>query len=259
MNIAKRTAVRRDRYTDPESLVVAEHVGLLDDTWLDQGTIACGGFPTLKVWTDLIVNDSTGHQLELRPKHTAGAGTEYTIPVAADYQETIGDADLSIVYTYDVSSIPFLEVYTKATLVGITAAKLEAAATAQGSWATWEAITDGSFGITLYGIEYNIDGIDFSGVGSMTAVADKVRDAIRATTGRSELVTWTGTAFIIFAEASADSSITHTRTSTGTVGTDLSGEPLLSNNYLAGIDNDGTVTGKVGTTGTLTLEYTKEY
>jgi len=63
--------------------------------------------------------------------------------------------------------------------------------------ANWKAVTDGSFRIRLDDRYYNISGIDFSSisgaVGSMSEVASVLQAAVRAATGGSETVTWSGT------------------------------------------------------------------
>jgi hypothetical protein len=91
--------------------------------------------------------------------------------------------------------------------------------------AIWDSVSDGSFRLTLDGTAYNVDGIDFTApVTSMGEVASTIQAALRVVTGSTETVTWSGTEFVITsADTTASSSITVLTTSTGTVGTDISG------------------------------------
>mgnify|MGYP001455983618 CR=1 FL=1 len=90
--------------------------------------------------------------------------------------------------------------------------------------ATWAAVTDGSFRINIDGVEQNFDAIDFTGVASMEAVAAKLQSTIRAATKRFETVVWSTNKFIITSSNDTKSSlISGVTTSTGTVGTDISG------------------------------------
>lgn len=107
-------------------------------------------------------------------------------------------------------------VYTPAYLTGDTGA--------QSTAATWAAVTNGSFRITLNGSAYNIDGINFTGCATMAAVAAVIQTAIRAMTGSTETCVWSTNKFVITsANTSFTSAITVLSTSTGTVGTDISG------------------------------------
>lgn len=105
-----------NRYTDAESLVSASDIGASDDTWVDQGSeIDCRGYKTLAIFVVLTVNDSTGNQLQILPKIELAGSDEYTLETSADYQKTIGDSDLKVVYTFNVEGIPFVQLQTKAT------------------------------------------------------------------------------------------------------------------------------------------------
>jgi len=105
-----------------------------------------------------------------------------------------------------------------------TPAYLTGGASAEGSFATWAAIANGSFRITIDGVAYNIDAIDFTGDASMNDVADTIQTAIRAATGNLETVVWSTDHFVISSvDTTSSSAITVTETSTGTVGTDISG------------------------------------
>lgn len=106
---------------------------------------------------------------------------------------------------------------------GITPAYLTGDTGAESVPATWEAVTDGSFRITINDMPYNIDGIDFTGDTTMDNVAATIQAAIRALTEGLETVVWSSDHFVITTVAGLLSAITVTSTSTGTVGTDISG------------------------------------
>lgn len=87
---------------------------------------------------------------------------------------------------------------------------------------TWQAVTDGSFTITIDGTEYDITGLDFSGDSDMDDVAATIQAGIRAATSGSELVFWDTDHFVIqSADETADSEVSVT-SAEGT-GTDISG------------------------------------
>ena len=95
---------------------------------------------------------------------------------------------------------------------------------ATSAFATWAAITDGSFRITVDGTAYNVDTVDFSGAGDMDAVAAILQVDLRVATSGTETVVWDTDHFVITSiQEDEDSEISVTTTSTGTVGTDLSG------------------------------------
>jgi len=88
--------------------------------------------------------------------------------------------------------------------------------------ATWIAVTDGSFKITIDGVERLVSGLDFSTAVDLPAVALIIQNAIRALTGKLETVVYTAPRFVISsASVYIDSSITVT--SSAGVGTDISG------------------------------------
>ena len=94
---------------------------------------------------------------------------------------------------------------------------------AEGTFGTWAAVTDGSFRITIDGTAYNVDAINFTGDLSMADVAATIQAEIRTATGALETVVWSTNHFVITTVNSSSSAITVTETSTGTVGTDISG------------------------------------
>lgn len=110
--------------------------------------------------------------------------------------------------------------------------------------AAWAGVTNGSFRVTIDGTARNIDGINFTGVASLANVASTIQTAIRTVTSGLETVTWNGSAFIIASgNTTSSSSITVLSTSTGTVGTDISGAGAFP--YLDSETARGTVTNAV--------------
>ena len=113
------------------------------------------------------------------------------------------------------------------------------------NYVDWAAVTNGSFRFTLDGVARNVDAIDFTGVTSMDDVATKIQTAIRALTSKTETVVWNNTSkrmVITSSIATTTSAITVLTTSTGTVGTDISGNGMVS--WLNG--DVGTVTNRAG-------------
>lgn len=85
--------------------------------------------------------------------------------------------------------------------------------------ATWAAVANGEFAITIDGVARNITGIDFTGLTTMADIAAKIQLSIRAVTLGSETVTWSTDHFII----TAFDAITVTSAVAGGTGTDISG------------------------------------
>lgn len=113
-------------------------------------------------------------------------------------------------------------VYTPAYLTGDTGA--------QTNIALWDSVSDGSFRATIDGTARNIDGIDFTASGalgvvtSMEEVAAVIQYYLRAVTGSTETVVWSTNRFILTsANTTSSSQFSVLTTSTGTVGTDISG------------------------------------
>lgn len=95
---------------------------------------------------------------------------------------------------------------------------------AQSTAATWAAVTDGSFRITVDGTAYNVDAINFTGDADMDDVASTIQTALRTATSGTETVVWDTDHFVITSgDTTSSSAVTVTTTSTGTVGTDISG------------------------------------
>ena len=111
---------------------------------------------------------------------------------------------------------------------------------AESAHAVWAGVGNGSFRISIDGVVYNIDAINFGAVASMADVASIIQTAIRAATGALETVAWSTDHFIITTVKSAFSAITVTSTSTGTVGTDISGAGAA--NWMDADIDEGVVT-----------------
>lgn len=118
--------------------------------------------------------------------------------------------------------------------------------------ATRQAVTDGSFSITLDGIIQDVVNIDFSACTSMAEVAAKIQTEIRALTEKEETVTWSTDHFIITADNNSTSTITVTSAVAPAVGTDISGEWATA--FMDSEVARGTVTSKVTTNKLLSID-----
>ncbi|MDD4307868.1 MAG: PKD domain-containing protein, partial [Thermoplasmata archaeon] len=126
--------------------------------------------------------------------------------------------------------------------------------------ANWNAITDGSFRITLDGISRDISGVDFSGPITMNTVALLVENAIRAADTSDGFAnatcTWTGTRFII---ASGTTGLSSTafwlEQHSGMVGTDISGTTPGSSPLFWWLDCGDNATWDNGTTSHLFVKW----
>lgn len=128
------------------------------------------------------------------------------------------------------------EIYTPGYLTGGTSA--------QSNAGTWAAVTDGSFRVTVDGVTYNVDGIDFTGDLSMSDVATTIQTALRAATSGTETVVWSTDHFVITSgDTSSTSAVSLLETSTGTVGTDISGAG--ASDWMDADSGNGTVTAAV--------------
>jgi hypothetical protein len=85
--------------------------------------------------------------------------------------------------------------------------------------ATWNAVKDGEFAITIDGTAYDITELDFSEAADMAAVAAIIQAAIRAKTELNETVVWSTNKFVI----TSKTAITVTSAVDGGSGTDISG------------------------------------
>jgi len=153
--------------------------------------------------------------------------------------EVLIDADVDVVYEGTGDAV-FAKTQrgTEVDLV-IEPAYLETGVVTETDADVWELITDGSFRISIDGTAYNVDGIDFDTDADMDDVAASIQTALQSATSGSETVTWdsTNSKFVISSvSATASSEISVLSTSTGTVGTDISGS-----DYLNGRNGSGTV------------------
>ena len=138
--------------------------------------------------------------------------------------------------------------------IDYTPAFLTGGSSATSVVATWTAVTDGEFAITIDGTAYDITEIDFSsGITTMDDVAAKIQEAIRLETEGSETCVWSTDHFVITSgSALSNSAITVTSAVSGGTGTDISG--VAATPFLDAESGQGTVTNAVKlTTGTLTL------
>ena len=89
----------------------------------------------------------------------------------------------------------------------------------------WDEIEDGSFRITVDGTGYNVDALDIKteAPGDMDAVAAYIQAAIRTATSDLTTFVWSTDHFVITSPNSDEDSAIAITTSTGTVGTDISG------------------------------------
>ena len=139
------------------------------------------------------------------------------------------------------SAIKFLNHRVVVSHTANTAGYLTGGSNAQSAFASWAAVTDGSFRITVDGTAYNVDAVDFSGDGDMDAVAATIQAALRTATSGTETLVWSTDHFVITSiQEDEDSEISVTTTSTGTVGTDISG--LGANDWLDCDSGNGVAT-----------------
>lgn len=132
--------------------------------------------------------------------------------------------------------------YTGTDLRQNTAAYLTGGTSATSVVATWTAVNNGSFRVTIDGVAHNVDTINFSsGVTTMADVATKIQTALRAATSGNETVVWSTNHFTITSGTTGSTSqISVLSTSTGTVGTDISG--LGATNFIDGDAGHGVAT-----------------
>lgn len=115
-----------EQYTDVDNLVTSSDIGATNDTWVDQGSeIDCRTYKTIGVYINFTLNNSTGSLLQVLSKHTFGGSNEYELESTSDYQKSLGEADRKVAYFFDVQSIPYIQIQTKATTVGATEATVD--------------------------------------------------------------------------------------------------------------------------------------
>ena len=89
--------------------------------------------------------------------------------------------------------------------------------------ATWTAVSDGTFTISIDNVKYDLTSIDFSsGVTTMADVATKIQTAIRTATSSTETVAWSTDHFLISSITTGAYSAVSVTSAEGT-GTDISG------------------------------------
>ena len=114
--------------------------------------------------------------------------------------------------------------------------------------ATWTAVSDGEFTISIDGVSYDVTGIDFStGVTDMDGVASKIETALRAATSGTETVILDTDHFLITSGTTgANSQVSVTSAVSGGGGTDISGvgaTPFMDCETAVGTPTRGTSTG----------------
>ena len=109
------------RYTDKVSWVTNADIGATDDTWIDQGAeISGNGYKSVVAWVVLTVNNSTGNQIKFLGKHTSAGSDEYELLDTIKFEATLGDSDRKVIVPYNCTGIPYIQIQTKATVVGAT-------------------------------------------------------------------------------------------------------------------------------------------
>ena len=143
-------------------------------------------------------------------KVLAGAPAIASNKLVINADEIIQYADcVRGVYNFAIS---FPTIPNNATLTG--------GASATAVPATWAAVTDGEFTITIDGSAYDVVEIDFSSITTMDEVAALIETYIRNTTGDlTTTVVWSTNKFII----TATTSISVTSAVSAGAGTDISG------------------------------------
>lgn len=156
----------------------------------------------------------TGTPLPNAGEALAGKVELATLAEQGNQTETGGSSANVVIQAKNTVKTP--STYTPAFLTGGTSA--------QSNFVLWAVVTDGSFRITIDSVAYNIDAISFVGDTDIDDVALTIQTAIRTATGSLETVVWSTDHFIISSgNTTSSSAITVTITSTGTVGTDISG------------------------------------
>lgn len=173
-------------------------------------------------------------------------GTEFGITtghINTDYQKKRIDGTESW-----ENAMSFLgQLLTKAGLrIGQSPALLTSGASATTSLVTWGAVSDGEFAVTLDGVAIEVTGIDFTNIGDLDGVADRIEVALRAVTSSVERVRVSGSTFTIqSADSTSTSAITVLSTIAAPSGTDISGAG--GTNFLDMDTGNGTITAAADT------------
>jgi len=105
-----------------------------------------------------------------------------------------------------------------------TPAYLTGGGSAESTVSVWDSVSDGSERGTVDGTAYNVDGMDFTSITDMDGVAAVKQAAWRAATGTLLTIVWDTDHFVYTsANTTSSSEFSVLTTSTGTVGTDISG------------------------------------
>jgi len=191
-------------------------------TWINQDDVTASDLVKISA-----TDTTPGY---LMSKITAGANVTVT-QVGAGGNET-----LSIASSSPNTTVAQHATYTPAFLTGDTGA--------QSNYLLWHGVTNGSFRITIDGTAYNVGNMNFASAGSMVVVAMFIQIHLRDATGGLETVTWDTNHFVITsANTTSSSAITVLSTSTGTVGTDISGAG--ASDWMDADAGNGVVTNKV--------------
>lgn len=140
-----------------------------------------------------------------------------------------GKADAAFAVTNRGAEVDLVIVPGYLTTGTVTATALELA-----------AISDASFRVTIAGTAYNVDAIDLTSGSPTTyaAIAALIQAALRVATSALETVTWdsTNSKFVVTSAVAGDTgTVSELSTSTGTVGTDISGASYLNGQEGAGV------------------------
>jgi len=108
------------------------------------------------------------------------------------------------------------------TALTFTPAYLTGATDATSVVATWQAVTAGSFAVTIDGTARTISGLNFSTDTTMALVASRIQAAIRVATSALETFTWSTDHFVLTSASTANTSAVTVTSATGS-GTDISG------------------------------------
>lgn len=175
----------------------------------------------------------TSHSFLFPAGKSLGSLADEDIVLVADASDSnapldVTVADLSTKVRGDISTSDYVEAdLPLSTIVNASdltydPAQLFGGTGATTNIATWQAVTDGSFTITIDDTEYDITGLDFSTVTDMIDVSAIIQAGIRAATSAEENVLFNVDQFVIM---SADTTIGSyvSKASAQGAGTDISG------------------------------------
>lgn len=162
----------------------------------------------------------------------AGKGEAATLAEQGTHTETGGTGGLLVLQSKNTIKTP--GTYTPAYMTG--------GSSATNTFGTWAAVTDGSFRITIDGVQRDISGLNFSAVASMANVATVIQTGIRAATGSTETCVWSTDHFVITSVNTTSASQVSVTSATGS-GTDISGVGATA--YMDSESGRGTATTKV--------------